>query len=123
MGRDIIRQDQYGRLAITHEIAGHGIHEVRVGVIHLGQKFVDRLHLDVGPLLDEFRIVIYNSQMVEVRRTRAFEDWFRGLRDLQAIARIQTRIDRLELGNPGDVKPRPVARCSPRSPAATVCLA
>jgi putative addiction module killer protein len=44
-------------------------------------------------------------QMIEVRQTRVFADWFRGLRDIRARARIQVRIDRLALGNPGDVKP------------------
>src|SRR5216683_3520978 len=55
MRRDIIRQDKYGRLAIAHEIASHGEDEVGVGAVHLGQKFVDRLHRDVGPALDQFR--------------------------------------------------------------------
>ncbi len=32
-------------------------------------------------------------------------NWLKRLRDLKAIARIQVRIDRLALGNPGDVKP------------------
>ena len=31
--------------------------------------------------------------------------WLAGLRDQKAIARIQIRIDRLALGNPGDVRP------------------
>jgi putative addiction module killer protein len=31
-----------------------------------------------------------------------FWDWLRGLRDVQARARIHTRIDRLALGNLGD---------------------
>lgn len=31
--------------------------------------------------------------------------WFNGLRDRQAKARIDIRIRRLSLGNPGDVKP------------------
>ena len=31
-----------------------------------------------------------------------FWDWLRGLRDIQARARIRTRIDRLALGNMGD---------------------
>ncbi len=43
--------------------------------------------------------------MVEIRTTEAFQDWFAGLRDRRAIARIQTRIDRLQLGLFGDVKP------------------
>ena len=43
--------------------------------------------------------------MIEVRKTAAFQRWFTGLRDRQARARIQYRIDRLSDGNPGDVKP------------------
>lgn len=43
--------------------------------------------------------------MVEVRQTEVFPEWLRGLSDRQAKARILTRIDRLKLGNPGDVKP------------------
>ncbi|TMJ50990.1 MAG: type II toxin-antitoxin system RelE/ParE family toxin [Alphaproteobacteria bacterium] len=43
--------------------------------------------------------------MVEVRQTDVFTDWFAGLRDRQARARITVRIRRLSLGNPGDVKP------------------
>ena len=43
--------------------------------------------------------------MVEIRQTELFARWFAGLRDRRARARIQVRIDRLEIGNPGDVKP------------------
>jgi len=43
--------------------------------------------------------------MIEVRETDVFADWFAGLRDRQARARITARIRRLSLGNPGDVKP------------------
>jgi putative addiction module killer protein len=43
--------------------------------------------------------------MPEVRQTELFVRWFAGLRDRRARARIQARIDRLEIGNPGDVKP------------------
>ena len=43
--------------------------------------------------------------MIEVRQTEAFSKWLRELRDRQARARIQTRIDRLQLGLAGDVKP------------------
>jgi putative addiction module killer protein len=43
--------------------------------------------------------------MMEVRQTEAYADWFRRLRDRQARARINVRIRRLSLGNPGDVRP------------------
>lgn len=39
--------------------------------------------------------------MIEVRKTRLFEGWFVSLRDRQARMRIQARIDRLAVGNPG----------------------
>lgn len=43
--------------------------------------------------------------MIEVRQTPEYEQWFSGLRDRQAKARIDIRIRRLALGNSGDVKP------------------
>ena len=43
--------------------------------------------------------------MFEVRSSEAFSKWYDSLRDRNARARIQARIDRLELGNPGDMKP------------------
>ncbi len=43
--------------------------------------------------------------MIEVRQTGLFSRWLRELRDHNARARIVTRIRRMELGNPGDVKP------------------
>jgi putative addiction module killer protein len=43
--------------------------------------------------------------MIQVERTSVFMAWIEGLRDRKAYARIRTRIDRLELGNFGDVKP------------------
>ena len=43
--------------------------------------------------------------MVEIRKTDIFARWLDGLRDLQARARIQARIERLAMGHPGDVKP------------------
>lgn len=43
--------------------------------------------------------------MVDVRRTPEFDQWLRHLRDIRAKARIALRIDRLMLGNPGDVRP------------------
>jgi len=42
---------------------------------------------------------------MEVRQTEHFAHWFGRLRDQQARRRIQARIDRLEAGNFGDVKP------------------
>ena len=43
--------------------------------------------------------------MIEIRKTDLFSDWFDDLRDIQARARIQARIERLAAGNPGDVEP------------------
>jgi len=43
--------------------------------------------------------------MMEIRRTAVFLRWLRELRDVRARARIQIRVDRLSLGNPGDVMP------------------
>lgn len=42
--------------------------------------------------------------MIEVRQTDEFRDWLRNLRDDRAVARIGSRLRRLEQGNPGDVK-------------------
>jgi len=43
--------------------------------------------------------------MKNVIRTEDFSAWFNKLKDRQAVAKIAIRIDRLGLGNPGDVKP------------------
>jgi putative addiction module killer protein len=43
--------------------------------------------------------------MIEVRQTDTYATWFSGLRDRQAKTRIDIRIRRLSLGNPGDTKP------------------
>ena len=42
--------------------------------------------------------------MIEVRQTDVYAQWFRRLRDRQAKARINARIRRLSLGNPGNVR-------------------
>jgi putative addiction module killer protein len=47
----------------------------------------------------------YTAGVLEVRQTAEFAKWFAGLRDRQARVRIDVRIRRLSLGNPGDVKP------------------
>jgi putative addiction module killer protein len=43
--------------------------------------------------------------VVELRRTEVFVQWIDGLSDQQARARILARIERLAMGNPGDVAP------------------
>ncbi|WP_206950663.1 type II toxin-antitoxin system RelE/ParE family toxin [Trinickia acidisoli] len=40
--------------------------------------------------------------MLNIRTTEVFDAWFDGLRDRMAKRRIQARIDRLAMGNPGD---------------------
>ncbi len=42
--------------------------------------------------------------MIEIRQTNTYSEWFASLRDRQTRARIDIRIRRLSLGNPGDVK-------------------
>jgi putative addiction module killer protein len=42
--------------------------------------------------------------MIEIRKTDQYTKWFSGLNDRNARARIDIRIRRLQLGNPGDVK-------------------
>ncbi len=44
-------------------------------------------------------------RMIEIRQTDAFHKWFKKLKDLRAKAKIQVRLDRLLLGNAGDVRP------------------
>ena len=41
---------------------------------------------------------------IEIRQTDVYADWFSALKDREARARINVRIRRLSLGNPGDVK-------------------
>ncbi|MFY0665789.1 MAG: type II toxin-antitoxin system RelE/ParE family toxin [Natronospirillum sp.] len=43
--------------------------------------------------------------MIEVRKTSHFTRWFESLKDRRAKARIQARIDRVEMGHFGDVAP------------------
>ncbi len=43
--------------------------------------------------------------MLLVRETEEFAAWMSGLRDPRARAKIAVRIDRLALGNAGDVEP------------------
>ncbi len=43
--------------------------------------------------------------MIEIRQTDRYAAWIEGLRDDRARMRIEARVRRLQLGNPGDVKP------------------
>jgi putative addiction module killer protein len=43
--------------------------------------------------------------MTEIRQTEVFSGWLRNLADTRAKARIAARVDRLRMGNPGDVSP------------------
>ena len=43
--------------------------------------------------------------MIEIRETEVYARSFRRLRDRQARVRIDNRMRRLSLGNPGDVRP------------------
>ena len=43
--------------------------------------------------------------MVEIRQTETFARWLADLRDGRARMRINARIRRMSIGNPGDVRP------------------
>jgi len=43
--------------------------------------------------------------VIRLIKTDFFDRWLIGLHDRQARAKVETRIRRLSLGNPGDVKP------------------
>ena len=49
--------------------------------------------------------ISYNNTMIEIRQTEVYSRWFSRVRDRQARVRIDSRIRRLSLGNPGDVRP------------------
>jgi putative addiction module killer protein len=43
--------------------------------------------------------------MLKIKQTEAYEEWFDSLSDGRAKARIDVRIRRLSLGNPGETRP------------------
>ncbi len=49
--------------------------------------------------------MVYDLTMNQLIETDSFADWFAGLRDAQAKARINARLRRAELGNFGDCEP------------------
>ena len=42
--------------------------------------------------------------MIEIRKTEIYDRWFSALKDRRAVARINARLRRMALGNPGDAK-------------------
>src|SRR5207248_2173401 len=65
MRRNIIRQDQYRRLAVADEIARDGEDEIGIGAIHFGQEFIDRLHRDVASSRGQLRTPVLHVSFVE----------------------------------------------------------
>jgi putative addiction module killer protein len=51
------------------------------------------------------RTVSYRIHVFEVQKTDEFDIWLSALADQRAVAKIVSRIERLGLGNAGDVKP------------------
>ena len=43
--------------------------------------------------------------MMELYKTDLYARWLDSLRDIRARARVQSRVERLSAGNPGDVRP------------------
>ena len=55
--------------------------------------------------LDNLGIIVYTKIMKKIRRSSVYIKWLNKLRDDRAVARILKRVNRLNEGNPGDVKP------------------
>jgi putative addiction module killer protein len=49
--------------------------------------------------------MVYTSNRLQILKSGIFDTWFIALKDRRAKARIAARIDRLALGNAGDVRP------------------
>jgi hypothetical protein len=54
--------------------------------------------------LDALSPMDYINLMAEVRQTAEFSGWLHRLKDANAVARIVSRIRRMEMGNPGDTR-------------------
>lgn len=55
-------------------------------------------------MVDILKSMPYSSPSYSIRTTDVFDAWFAALTDRVARRRIQARIDRLSMGNPGDWK-------------------
>jgi putative addiction module killer protein len=60
---------------------------------------------DRSATLDIVQCVNHSSHMIELVKSASFDRWLIDLKDVRARARIEVRIRRMSLGNPGDVKP------------------
>lgn len=58
----------------------------------------------LSTMVDNHMVNNYSCHMIELIETETFTDWIEALWDRQTRARIEIRIKRLSLGNPGDVK-------------------
>ena len=65
--------------------------------LHIGES------ISLQALVDKNGPVAYKIQMPAIKRTDEFSGWLRDLRDIRARAKVISRIERLGLGNPGDV--------------------
>jgi len=59
----------------------------------------------VSTAVNIFFAVTYPGSMTEIFKTARFDAWMCSLHDRRAVARVQARIDRPAVGNPGDVRP------------------
>ena len=67
MRRDIVRQDQYGCLAMAHEVAAYREDKIGIGAVHLGQIFLDHVHSDFGTALHQVRTPPRHAAVVKER--------------------------------------------------------
>lgn len=77
----------------------------KAGIRHGGAGWDTAIDFPGLAEMDRLSLLDYNLPMPSIRTTAAFDDWFDNLRDIRARVRIQNRIDRLEMGNPGDSEP------------------
>jgi putative component of toxin-antitoxin plasmid stabilization module len=59
----------------------------------------------MGQGIDKSAFVSYRIRVIEILKTEEFDAWLSTVSDHKAVAKIVSRIERLALGNPGDVKP------------------
>lgn len=62
-------------------------------------------YLGLSSMVDMSQGLSYNSKMINIIQSDVFKHWLENLKDRNARVRIQARIDRMEDGNFGDVKP------------------